>query len=99
MLSSDLPNPLHGDGALGNGWFVVYRGITPGVYQSLCVPFLCTPSFLLTLLFCSLEAVLNTGGVRSSLYEGIPTREEAINKYQGAVARGEVAAVLPVYIE
>ncbi|KAJ7829905.1 hypothetical protein B0H13DRAFT_2372254 [Mycena leptocephala] len=31
----DSPNPLHGGGVRGNGrWYVVYRGITPGVYQS-----------------------------------------------------------------
>ncbi|KAJ7205083.1 hypothetical protein C8J57DRAFT_1259100 [Mycena rebaudengoi] len=78
MLTSDLPNPLHGS-HINNKWFVVYRGITPGVYQSL------------------LEALLNTVGVPTSLYEGIDTKQEAINKYRGAVERGEVAGVLPVY--
>ncbi|KAJ7266202.1 hypothetical protein C8J57DRAFT_1511138 [Mycena rebaudengoi] len=80
MLSSELPNPLHGNEALGNEWYIVYHGITPGVYQSL------------------LEALLNTGGVRASLYEGIPNKEDAIDSYQRAVQRGEVSAVLPVYI-
>ncbi|KAJ7244506.1 hypothetical protein C8J57DRAFT_1524983 [Mycena rebaudengoi] len=35
MLESDSTNPLHGDDILDNQWFVVYCGITPGVYQSL----------------------------------------------------------------
>ncbi|KAJ7241257.1 hypothetical protein C8J57DRAFT_1526991 [Mycena rebaudengoi] len=35
MIESDSANPLHGDDVLDNQWFVVYRGITPGVYQSL----------------------------------------------------------------
>ncbi|KAJ7240103.1 hypothetical protein C8J57DRAFT_1527833 [Mycena rebaudengoi] len=35
MIESDSANPLHGDDVLDNQWFVVYHGITPGVYQSL----------------------------------------------------------------
>ncbi|KAJ7267422.1 hypothetical protein C8J57DRAFT_1510517 [Mycena rebaudengoi] len=34
MLALDTPNPLHGEDIIANKWFVVYRGITPGVYQS-----------------------------------------------------------------
>ncbi|KAJ7265600.1 hypothetical protein C8J57DRAFT_1470059 [Mycena rebaudengoi] len=34
VLASDTPNPLHGEDIVANKWFVVYRGITPGVYQS-----------------------------------------------------------------
>ncbi|KAJ7178676.1 hypothetical protein C8R43DRAFT_942295 [Mycena crocata] len=56
---SDMPNPLHGDEPLDDTWFVVYRGITPGVYHSL------------------LEALLNTLGVRNSLYEAIVGRSKA----------------------
>jgi hypothetical protein len=44
-----------------------------------------------------LEALLNTVGVRASVYEGVDTREQAINKYRAAVARGDVLGVLPVY--
>ncbi|KAJ7154382.1 hypothetical protein C8R43DRAFT_1126460 [Mycena crocata] len=32
---SDLPNPLHGDEALDDTWYVVYSGVRPGVYHSL----------------------------------------------------------------
>ncbi|KAJ6452137.1 hypothetical protein C8R47DRAFT_1169392 [Mycena vitilis] len=32
---SDAPNPLNGCEELDNTWFVVFRGITPGVYRSL----------------------------------------------------------------
>ncbi|KAJ7887143.1 hypothetical protein B0H13DRAFT_2342507 [Mycena leptocephala] len=31
---SDRPNPLHGGDSLDNMWYVVYSGITPGVYHS-----------------------------------------------------------------
>ncbi|KAJ7254767.1 hypothetical protein C8J57DRAFT_1518394 [Mycena rebaudengoi] len=34
MLALETPNPLHGEDIMANKWFVVYRGITPGVYQS-----------------------------------------------------------------
>ncbi|KAJ7080720.1 hypothetical protein C8R43DRAFT_965690 [Mycena crocata] len=31
----DAPNPLHGDPSdVGSRWYIVYAGITPGVYQS-----------------------------------------------------------------
>ncbi|KAJ7280548.1 hypothetical protein C8J57DRAFT_1219861 [Mycena rebaudengoi] len=79
MLALETPNPLHGEDIMANKWFVVYRGITPGVYQSV------------------LEALLNTSGVRATLYEGIEGKSEAIRKYQAAVARGEVSATLPIY--
>ncbi|KAJ7117331.1 hypothetical protein C8R43DRAFT_1137627 [Mycena crocata] len=32
--SAELDNPLHGDESLDPRWFIVYRGITPGVYRS-----------------------------------------------------------------
>ncbi|KAJ7188432.1 hypothetical protein C8R46DRAFT_1205586 [Mycena filopes] len=31
----DTPNPLHGDDALDDVWYIVYRGVRPGVYHSL----------------------------------------------------------------
>ncbi|KAJ7216764.1 hypothetical protein C8J57DRAFT_1255243 [Mycena rebaudengoi] len=77
ILPSDIPNPLHGSETTDSQWFVVYRGITPGVYQSI------------------LEALLNTVGVRASVYEGVEGRGEAIEKYHAAISRGDVAAVLP----
>lgn len=35
---TDDANPLNGSEILDNRWYVVYRGITPGVYRSQCVP-------------------------------------------------------------
>ncbi|KAJ7126219.1 hypothetical protein C8R44DRAFT_874591 [Mycena epipterygia] len=34
LLSSDSSNPLNGGESLDDRWYVVYRGITPGVYRS-----------------------------------------------------------------
>jgi hypothetical protein len=45
----DAPNPLHGtDTVLGTSWYVVFSGITPGVYDSLCVTFPVIPPRALT---------------------------------------------------
>ncbi|KAJ7470165.1 hypothetical protein B0H11DRAFT_2237752 [Mycena galericulata] len=35
IQDDDVPNPLHGTEKLDSTWYVVYRGIQPGVYRSL----------------------------------------------------------------
>ncbi|KAJ7165266.1 hypothetical protein C8R46DRAFT_1220401 [Mycena filopes] len=34
-MADNLPNPLHGSEPLDERWYVVYRGVLPGVYSSL----------------------------------------------------------------
>ncbi|KAJ7041284.1 hypothetical protein C8F04DRAFT_1253347 [Mycena alexandri] len=69
------PNPLHG--ALDDTWYVVYRGVSPGVYHSV------------------LEALLNTVGLRNSLYEGVKGREEAFRRYREAQEQLSTAVLPP----
>ncbi|KAJ7469885.1 hypothetical protein B0H11DRAFT_2238322 [Mycena galericulata] len=75
------PNPLHSDGraSFDGTWYIVYRGITPGIYQSY------------------LECALNTLGLSNATYDSAPSREEAVRRYENALAGGRVEVITPAY--
>ncbi|KAJ7477057.1 hypothetical protein B0H11DRAFT_2235011 [Mycena galericulata] len=77
----DAPNPLHSDQSMpGKGiWYIVYSGITPGVYQS------------------SLECSLNTVGLPNAVYDLCNSKDEAVERFQRALAAGRVKVVTPQY--
>ena len=89
-------NPLHRCEPTDDQWFVVYRGIAPGVYHSL---YALLPLFyraaLITPISLSLEALLNTVGISNALYESFYGKEIAVVAYSQAIGRGETGVSPP----
>jgi hypothetical protein len=97
LVSLDSSNPLHGDpGDIGQLWYVVYTGITPGVYQSLYVPPLLSVSHSLNGPH-SLECKLNTVGIRNATHQSFTDRGEAIARFQAALDGGRVKVLTHSY--